>query len=156
IYLPFNSGAAGAPAGGAAGSSGSSGAATGPTSRGEVPLGAIAHLQERATPLVVSRQGQFPVVTISFDVAPGYALGDAIEAIRRLQARLYLPLSIQANFQGTAAAFQASLTNEPLLILAALVTVYIVLGVLYESYIHPITILSTLPSAGVGAILALI
>jgi multidrug efflux pump len=139
IYIPSN-----------AGSSGTS------ASRDEVPLSAIAHLEQRATPLVVSRQGQFPVVTISFDVAPGYALGDAVRAINNTQAQLHLPLSIQANFQGTAAAFEASLTNEPLLILAALITVYIVLGVLYESYIHPITILSTLPSAGVGAILALL
>jgi multidrug efflux pump len=121
-----------------------------------VPLSAITHFEERATPLVVSRQGQFPVVTISFDVAPGYALGDAVTAIERGEQQLHLPLSIQAAFQGTAAAFEASLTNEPLLILAALIAVYIVLGVLYESYIHPITILSTLPSAGVGAIVALL
>jgi multidrug efflux pump len=163
IYLPYTLGSSGTSASGvtAATNSASSGTAAGSApatsaSRGEVPLGAIAHFHLRTTPLVVSRQGQFPVVTISFDVGPGYALGDAIRVIARAQAELHLPQSIQANFQGTAAAFEASLTNEPLLILAAVITVYIVLGVLYESYIHPITILSTLPSAGVGAILALI
>ncbi len=123
---------------------------------GEVPLSAFTHYEERAIPLIVSHEGQFPAVTISFDVAPGYALGDAVKAIETAQRDIGMPESIAAEFQGTAAAFRASLTNEPLLILAALVTVYIVLGVLYESYIHPITILSTLPSAGVGAILALI
>jgi len=96
------------------------------------------------------------VVTFSFNLAPGYSLGDATQAIQKLEKELQLPLSVQAAFQGTAASFQASLSNEPLLILAALITVYIVLGVLYESYIHPITILSTLPSAGVGACLALL
>src|SRR5207253_11039665 len=101
-------------------------------------------------------QGQFPVVTISFNLARGESLGAAVRAITQTKDELGLPPSIQADFQGTAEAFQASLSNEPLLILAALVTVYIVLGVLYESYIHPITILSTLPSAGVGAILALL
>jgi multidrug efflux pump len=123
---------------------------------GEVPLSAFTHYEERSIPLIVSHEGQFPAVTISFDVAPGYALGDAVKAIETAQRDIGMPESIAAEFQGTAAAFRASLTNEPLLILAALVTVYIVLGVLYESYIHPITILSTLPSAGVGAILALI
>jgi multidrug efflux pump len=157
IYIPYSSSSAGTSA--SAPASATSISTAGGTAGGavnEVPLSAIAHIEERATPLVVSRQGQFPVVTISFDVAPGYALGDAVRAIDRVQRELQLPLSIQAAFQGTAAAFEASLTNEPLLILAALVTVYIVLGVLYESYIHPITILSTLPSAGVGAILALL
>jgi multidrug efflux pump len=125
-------------------------------SRGEVPLSAITHVNLRSAPLVISRQGQFPVVTISFDVAPGYALGDAVAAIERAQKELGMPRSIDSSFQGAAEAFRASLTNEPLLILAALVTVYIVLGVLYESYLHPITILSTLPSAGVGAIVALL
>jgi len=163
IYIPYSTGSSGIPASGvASAASNGSSAASGPAapansaSRGEVPLSAIAHLERRATPLVVSRQGQFPVVTISFDVAPGYALGDAVHAIDSTRSQLHLPLSIQPAFQGTAAAFEASLTNEPLLILAALITVYIVLGVLYESYIHPITILSTLPSAGVGAILALL
>jgi multidrug efflux pump len=104
----------------------------------------------------VNHQGQFPVVTISFNLAPGASLGEATKAIDKAQREINMPLSVQGAFQGTAASFQASLANEPILILAALITVYIVLGVLYESYIHPITILSTLPSAGVGAILALL
>ncbi|MGD0075592.1 MAG: multidrug efflux RND transporter permease subunit [Candidatus Binataceae bacterium] len=122
---------------------------------GEVPLSAFTHYEPGSTPLVVNHQGQFPTVTISFNVAPGYALGHAVSAIEEVGKQIGMPDSIQAEFQGTAQAFEASLTNEPLLILAALVTVYIVLGVLYESYVHPITILSTLPSAGVGAIVAL-
>ncbi len=122
---------------------------------GQVPLGAFTHYEESDAPLVVNHQGQFPTVTISFNLAPGYALGDAVDAIDAVAREIGMPESVQGQFQGTARAFQASLRNEPLLILAALVTVYIVLGVLYESYIHPITILSTLPSAGVGAILAL-
>jgi multidrug efflux pump len=121
-----------------------------------VPLSAFTHFESKTAPLSVNHQGQFPVVTISFNLAPNASLGEATKAIEQVQKDIGMPLSIQAAFQGTAASFQASLTNEPLLILAALVTVYIVLGVLYESYIHPITILSTLPSAGVGAILALI
>jgi len=120
-----------------------------------VPLSAFTHFESRTAPLSVNHQGQFPVVTISFNLAPGASLGEATEAIEQVQKEIKMPLSIQSAFQGTAASFQASLANEPLLILAALITVYIVLGVLYESYIHPITILSTLPSAGVGAILAL-
>jgi multidrug efflux pump len=123
---------------------------------GAVPLGTFTHFQSRTAPLSVNHQGQFPVVTISFNLAPGASLGEATEAIDRIRTELNMPLSIQAAFQGTAASFQSSLANEPILILAALVTVYIVLGVLYESYIHPITILSTLPSAGVGACLALL
>jgi multidrug efflux pump len=122
---------------------------------GQTPLGAIAHVTEESTPLAISRQGQFPVVTISFNLAPGVSLGSAVRAIRTATANLAMPASVQASFQGTAEAFERSLANEPLLILAAIITVYIVLGVLYESYIHPLTILSTLPSAGVGAILAL-
>ncbi|HVN63338.1 MAG TPA: multidrug efflux RND transporter permease subunit [Candidatus Binataceae bacterium] len=122
---------------------------------GEVPLSAFTHYQAGAAPLVVNHEGQFPAVTISFNVAPGYSLGDAVNAIDKARIELGMPASVQASFQGSAQAFQAALINEPLLILAAIVTVYIVLGVLYESYIHPITILSTLPSAGVGAILAL-
>jgi len=125
-------------------------------SGGQVPLSAFTHLEQGNAPLTVSHQGQFPVVTISFNLAPSAALGDATKAIEQAQKELEMPLSVQAAFQGTAQSFQASLRNEPLLILAALITVYIVLGVLYESYIHPITILSTLPSAGVGAILALL
>src|SRR5205085_1907944 len=108
------------------------------------------------TTLQVNHQSQFPAVTVSFNLAPGVALGDAVDAIQAATREIGLPGSIRANFAGTAQAFQASLANEPLLILAALVTVYIVLGILYESYIHPLTILSTLPSAGVGAILALL
>ena len=123
---------------------------------GAVPLSAIAHFEPTSTPLLITHQGQFPVVTVSFNLASNASLGDATDAIDKVQKSMNMPLSIQTAFQGSAASFQASLTNEPLLILAALVTVYIVLGVLYESYIHPITILSTLPSAGVGAILALL
>jgi multidrug efflux pump len=123
---------------------------------GEVPLSAITHYEETQTPLVINHQGQFPAVTISFNLASGYALGDAVNAIEVGENDLGMPASIQAQFQGTAQAFRAALSNEPLLILAAVITVYIVLGVLYESYIHPVTILSTLPSAGVGAILALL
>jgi multidrug efflux pump len=107
-------------------------------------------------PLAINHQGQFPVVTISFNLAPGESLGRATKAIAQAEQEMGMPVSIHPSFQGTAAAFQNSLASEPWLILAALVTVYIVLGVLYESYIHPVTILSTLPSAGVGAILAMI
>ncbi|HEU4637029.1 MAG TPA: multidrug efflux RND transporter permease subunit [Edaphobacter sp.] len=122
----------------------------------QVPLSAITHVEERQTTLSINHQGQFPAVTISFNLAPGKSIGDAVEAVNRAKAELNLPASVNAEFQGTARAFVASLSNEPILILAALIVVYIVLGVLYESYIHPITILSTLPSAGVGAILALL
>ncbi len=122
---------------------------------GAVPLSAFTRLETKTEPLAINHQGQFPCVTVSFNLAPGASLGAATEAITRAQKELNMPASVQTAFQGTAASFQASLSNEPLLILAALITVYIVLGVLYESYIHPITILSTLPSAGVGAILAL-
>ncbi|HUJ19943.1 MAG TPA: efflux RND transporter permease subunit [Bryobacteraceae bacterium] len=123
---------------------------------GQVPLSAITHVQTTSVPITVNHQGQFPVVTLSFNLAPNTSLGEAVKAVNRVKDEIGLPPSIQAAFQGTAEAFQASLANEPVLILAALVTVYIVLGVLYESYIHPITILSTLPSAGVGALVALI
>jgi multidrug efflux pump len=122
---------------------------------GQVPLSAITQASETTGPLVINRQGQFPAVTTSFNLAPRASLGEAVEAIEDTARQLNLPASIQGSFQGTAQAFKASLTNEPLLILAALITVYIVLGVLYESYIHPVTILSTLPSAGVGAVLSL-
>jgi multidrug efflux pump len=124
-------------------------------SGGQVPLNVFTQVTETTTPLIVSRQGQFPAVTLSFNLAPGDSLGHAVAAIERATQEIGLPPSIRGSFQGTAQAFQASLTNEPWLILAALVTVYIVLGILYESYIHPLTILSTLPSAGVGALLAL-
>ena len=121
-----------------------------------VPLSAFAHYEPTNTTLAASHQGQFPAVTLSFNLAPGVSLGEAVNVIQAAQREIGIPASIHANFAGTAQAFQSSLANEPLLILAALVAVYIVLGVLYESYIHPITILSTLPSAGVGAILALL
>ena len=120
-----------------------------------VPLSAVTQVRETTAPLAIVRQGQFPSVTLSFNLAPGSALGDAVSAIEAATQRVALPASIHGGFQGTAQAFRASLANQPLLILAALVAVYIVLGVLYESYIHPLTILSTLPSAGVGALLAL-
>jgi len=126
------------------------------TGGGTVPLGALTTSTETIAPVALSRQGQFPSVTLSFNLAPGAALGDAVRAIEAATHRLGLPASIAGSFQGTAQAFRAALAHESLLILAALVTVYIVLGVLYESYIHPITILSTLPSAGVGALLALL
>jgi multidrug efflux pump len=121
-----------------------------------VPLSSFTRLEPTNVPLSVNHQGQFPAVTLSFNLAPGASLGDAVKVIEAGQREIGLPASIRASFQGTAQAFQASLSNESWLILAALVTVYIVLGVLYESYIHPITILSTLPSAGLGALLALI
>ncbi len=122
----------------------------------QVPLTSFARIETGTAPLAVNHQGQFSAVTLSFNLAPGGALGHAVAAIQRAEREINLPPSIRASFQGTARAFQAALANEPVLILAALITVYIVLGVLYESYIHPVTILSTLPSAGVGAILALI
>jgi len=122
---------------------------------GETPLSAFTTFQQSTIPLAVNHQGQFPAVTISFNLAPKKSLGDAVTAVNRVKSELNMPASIQQGFQGTAQAFQASLSNEPLLILAAVITVYIVLGVLYESYIHPLTILSTLPSAAVGALLAL-
>ncbi len=122
---------------------------------GQVPLNAFSRVDLNSVPITVNHQGQFPVVTLSFNLAPNASLGDAVNGVNKLQTQLGLPASIQAAFQGSAQAFQAALANEWVLILAALVTVYIVLGVLYESYIHPVTILSTLPSAGVGALLAL-
>ena len=121
-----------------------------------VPLGAFSHFETKTEQLSINHQGQFPAITVSFNLAPKAALGGAITAITKVQKDMHMPASLQADFQGTAASFRNSLSNMPLLILAALVTVYIVLGVLYESFIHPITILSTLPSAGVGAFLALI
>jgi multidrug efflux pump len=122
----------------------------------QVPLSTFTHLVERPASLAINHQGQFPVVTISFNLAPGKSIGDAVTAVNKARKELNLPASVNASFEGTAKSFEASLQNEPILILAALIVVYIVLGVLYESYIHPITILSTLPSAGVGAILALL
>ncbi|WP_263380949.1 efflux RND transporter permease subunit [Granulicella paludicola] len=122
----------------------------------QVPLSAFTHVQPRSSSLSIGHQGQFPTTTISFNLAHGYSIGDAVSAVNKAVADEHFPVSVNTAFQGTAAAFVASLSNEPILILAALITVYIVLGVLYESYIHPVTILSTLPSAGVGAILALL
>jgi multidrug efflux pump len=122
----------------------------------QVPLSAFTTYSSENAPISVNHQGQFPVVTLSFNLTPGASLGQAVDAIKQAQQELGFPASIHAGFQGTAQAFQAALANEPILVLAALVTVYIVLGVLYESYIHPITILSTLPSAGIGALLALL
>jgi multidrug efflux pump len=123
--------------------------------QGQVPLAAFTSLETRTVPIAISHQGQFPVVTLSFNLAPGASLGSAVTAVNRVAQEVGLPPSTQGEFQGTAQAFQSSLANEWVLILAALVTVYLVLGVLYESYIHPITIISTLPSAGVGALVAL-
>ncbi|HTR47433.1 MAG TPA: multidrug efflux RND transporter permease subunit [Verrucomicrobiae bacterium] len=121
-----------------------------------VPLSAFVHFASRTAPLAVNHQGQYPAVTLSFNLAPNVALGDAVKAINAAETKMGMPSSISATFQGTAQAFQASLSNQPILILTALLAVYIVLGMLYESYIHPVTILSTLPSAGVGALLALL
>ncbi len=126
-----------------------------PGTTGQVPLSAISHFETGSGSLSLNHQGQFPAVTISFNLGNNYSLGEAVTAINNAEAELGLPPSVQSSFQGTARSFQASLANEGWLILAAIITVYIVLGVLYESYIHPITILSTLPSAGVGAIIAL-
>ena len=125
------------------------------TTNGQVPLSAIVHVDQRPGPLLVTHYGQFPATTISFDVAPEASLGAAVEAIQKAEKDIGLPASFISSMQGSAAAFSASLSNELLLIIAAVVTMYIVLGVLYESFIHPITILSTLPSAGVGALLSL-
>ena len=122
----------------------------------QVPLGMLAHWEQTRAQLAIGHEGQFPSSVISFNLAPGKSLGDAVAAVKSVEQRIQMPASINASFEGTAAAFQTSLANEPILILAALITVYIVLGVLYESYIHPITIISTLPSAGVGALLALL
>jgi len=126
------------------------------TNGAQVPLSAFATYKRDNTTLSVNHQGQFPAVTLSFNLAPGVALGEAVEAIDKAENEIGMPANVQGSFAGTAQAFQASLKSQPILILAALITVYIVLGMLYESYIHPITILSTLPSAGVGALLALL
>jgi multidrug efflux pump len=130
--------------------------ATTSTMSNAVPLSAFSHFETTTEPLSITHQGQFPAVTVSFNLAENAALGNAITDVDKVQKDMHMPPSLQADFQGTAASFRNSLSNEPILILAALVTVYIVLGVLYESFIHPITILSTLPSAGVGAFLALL
>ena len=150
LYIPV-SGAASSSVGGAAGSTGA-GAASGVKA---VPLSAVATVREGTAPLVVSRAGQFPAATIGFNLAPGTSLGAAVSAIEDTEAQIGVPAAISTNFSGAASAFRSSLGNEFYLILAAIVVVYIVLGVLYESFIHPVTILSTLPSAGVGALLFL-
>jgi multidrug efflux pump len=141
---------------GGSGASSTANAAATTSPANTVPLSAFTHIERVTEPLSINHQGQFPAVTVSFNLAPNAALGGAITAIEKAQKDLNMPASVQYGFQGTAASFQGSLSNEGLLILAALAAVYIVLGVLYESFIHPITILSTLPSAGVGALLALI
>ncbi|HVW69305.1 MAG TPA: efflux RND transporter permease subunit [Steroidobacteraceae bacterium] len=141
--------------GSATGTGSSGGGTTSAAAPTPVPLSAFTHMQTQSEPLSIGHQGQFPVVTISFNLAAGYSLGQAIDAIEEVIDKAKLPASVIAGFQGTAAAYESSQSNEGLLILAALITVYIVLGVLYESFIHPVTILSTLPSAGVGALLAL-
>jgi multidrug efflux pump len=122
---------------------------------GQVPLSAISTVSIKETPLRIGHLGQFPASTISFNLAPGASLGEAVREIRAVQQEMKLPPSFIANFRGASSAFESSLTNEVFLLVAAIVTMYIILGVLYESFIHPITILSTLPSAGVGALLAL-
>ncbi len=125
------------------------------TGGAQVPLSAIAHFSNKVEPLTVNHQGQFPAVTLSFNLAPGVSLGQAVDSIQALQAQLRTPITLDGSFQGTAQAFQSSLASTPLLIAAAILVVYIVLGMLYESYIHPVTILSALPSAGVGALIML-
>jgi multidrug efflux pump len=122
---------------------------------GQIPLNTFSHVVMTTVPITVNHQGQFPVVTLSFNLAPNVSLGDAVKAVNQVKDGMGMPPSIQAAYQGTAQAFQSSLANEPVLIAAALITVYLVLGILYESYIHPLTILSALPSAGVGALIAL-
>jgi multidrug efflux pump len=123
---------------------------------GQVPLGAIATISQQTAPLQISHLGQFPATTVSFNLAPGASLGGAVDTVTKVEHEIGLPASVQTSFQGAALSFQSSLKNELFLILAAVITVYIVLGVLYESFVHPVTILSTLPSAGIGALLALI
>jgi multidrug efflux pump len=126
------------------------------TAGAQVPLSAVATLTRTTAPLAISHQAQFPAVSLSFNLAPGAALGDAVAAVRSIETRIGMPGSIVGVYAGDAAEFAKALAGQPWLLLAAVITIYIVLGVLYESYIHPITILSTLPSAGVGAILALV
>jgi multidrug efflux pump subunit AcrB len=126
------------------------------TNGNEVPLSAFIHYESGVIAQNINHQGQFPSVTLSFNLAEGVSLGEAVDAVKEVERQVRMPANVHGSFEGTAQAFQAALSNQPWLILAALLTVYIVLGVLYESYIHPITILSTLPSAGVGALLALL
>src|SRR5439155_8029186 len=161
IYVPAPAAAAAAAAasspipGVTASATASANAGAGTSAAQQVPLSSIARVAERSAPLVVNHIGQFPAATVSFNLARGASLGDAVKAIEGVEREIQMPASVQLRFQGAANAFRASLANEVWLILAAIVTMYIVLGVLYESYIHPVTILSTLPSAGVGALLAL-
>ncbi len=140
----------------AGGAASSTSTANSSTPSNAVPMSAFSRFETTTEPLSVTHQGQFPAITVSFNLAPNAALGEAITAVDKIHDEMHMPASLQADFQGTAASFRNSLSSEPILILAALVTVYIVLGVLYESFIHPVTILSTLPSAGVGAFLSLI
>jgi multidrug efflux pump len=155
IVTPVGAASSSQPTSVASSSTSGSGLQPSPTPGAVVPLSAVASFQPSTVPISVNHQGQFPSVTISFNLAAGISLGEAVTRIQQMQQRIGMPSSVHGRFSGTAQAFQASLANEPLLILAALISVYIVLGILYESYIHPITILSTLPSAGVGALLAL-
>ena len=150
-----NTGSSSSGTGGGGGSGGSGGSNSNSGASNPVPLSAFAHFQTQSESLSINHQGQFPAVTISFNLSNGTSLSQALDAINKVIAKSNLPPSVISDYQGTAAAFEGSLSNEGLLILAALVTVYIVLGVLYESFVHPVTILSTLPSAGVGALLAL-
>ncbi len=153
IYVP---GSGATQASGTSASASGSASNSAPTSGGnQIPLSAVATVHERPGALSIGHLGQFPATNISFNLAPGYSLGQAVDAVEKAQKQLSMPQSVRANFQGAALAFRGSLLNTLLLILAAVVTMYIVLGVLYESYIHPLTILSTLPSAGVGALLSL-
>jgi multidrug efflux pump len=156
IYVKSTSGATSAGTTATGTSSGNPSATASSSGGTQVPLSAFTRIEMRNAPLAINHLGQFPVVNLSFNLAPGVSLGDATKAIEQAEREINLPQSINTSFQGTAAAFHNSLSSEPWLILAAIITVYIVLGVLYESYIHPVTILSTLPSAGVGAILALL
>ncbi|WP_082456328.1 efflux RND transporter permease subunit [Novosphingobium sp. Leaf2] len=146
LYLPVQSSSSSS-------SGTTSGAST--TSVSNIPLGAVATVKVSTAPLVISRQSQFPSATIGFDLAPGVSLGSAVSAIEKVEAQIGMPASLTTDFSGAASAFQSALSNELVLVLAAIVVVYIVLGVLYESFIHPLTILSTLPSAGIGALIAL-
>jgi multidrug efflux pump len=155
LFIRTSAGASGASPGGVAIGGPIQSSAAFPNG-GQIPLNAFSEIQTTTGPITVNHQGQFPVVTLSFNLAPHASLGEAVAAVNRVQQEIGLPPGMQAAYQGTAEAFQASLANEPVLIAAALITVYLVLGVLYESYIHPITILSALPSAGVGALVALI
>ena len=152
-------GATGSPAGATgstAGTTGSAAGATGTATTVQVPLTSVAQIVERPAALAINHVAQFPSATVSFNLAPGVSLGRAVDAIRAAEAQVEMPISVETSFQGAAEAFRASLTSTLFLLLAAVVTMYIVLGVLYESYIHPMTILSTLPSAGLGALLALL